>query len=111
MFMYAELWNARPAWLALSQPEREQFFATLGPEVGVQLNAGCELVGLVIADTDTPRRGDYQYLAIWRMAEAQVPSFEEAWERLGWHGYFEQINVRGTVVDFDTLMAHHIQAS
>jgi len=111
MYMYAKLWNARPAWLALSQPEREQFFATLGPEVGAQLTAGCELVGLVIADTDTPRRGAYQYMAIWRMDQAQVPSFEAAWERLGWHDYFEQVNVRGTVVDFETLMANHIQAS
>ena len=111
MQLYAELWNARPAWLALSQPERERFFASLGPEVGMQVDAGCELVGLAVADANTSRRGDYRYLAVWKLPDGQVAAFEAAWEKLGWHDFFEQVNVRGAMVDFGALMAHHLQAT
>jgi hypothetical protein len=111
MRLYAELWNARPAWLALSLPERERFFEAIGAELARQLDAGCEFIGAIITDTDTPHRAAYQYMALWRMDEALVHPFEEAWERLGCYTCFEQTNVRGTPVDAGTLFAHHIQAS
>jgi hypothetical protein len=59
MRLYVELWNVRPAWLALSQPERERFFEAIGAELAVQLAAGCEFIGAVNADTDTPHRANY----------------------------------------------------
>lgn len=27
MYLYVEMWNAKPSWLALSLPERQQFMA------------------------------------------------------------------------------------
>lgn len=111
MRLYVELWNTRPAWLALSQPERERFFEAIGAALAVQLDAGCEFIGAVIADADTPHRGNYQYMAMWRMDDGLVRPFEAAWERLGWYTHFEQTNVRGTPVDAGALFAHHIHAS
>ena len=111
MRLYAELWNVRPAWLALSPAERERFFAAIGQELAAQLAAGCEFLGAVVTDPDTPHRADYRYMALWRLDDALVPLFERAWEQLGWYTYFEQANVRGAPVDAPALFASHIHAA
>ena len=108
MYLYVELWNARPAWHALPLREREAFFATVGQQIEAQLAARGELVGVAVNDAATPRRADYQFLAVWKLAEARVPDFEATWERIGWHAYFEQANVRGALLAPDTFIGQHI---
>lgn len=63
MILYVELWNARPAWLALSQQERGAYMAQLAPAIGQLLSAGIEIVGWSLNDADTPHRSAHQYLA------------------------------------------------
>ena len=55
MYLYVELWKARPVWLTLGKDERERFFGTVGQEIGNQIGAGCELVAVARNDADTPR--------------------------------------------------------
>jgi hypothetical protein len=108
MYLYVELWNARPAWRALPLAEREAFFTTVGQRLEAELAAGSELVGVAVNDAATPRRADYQFLAVWKLAEARVPDFEATWERIGWHDYFEQANARGALLAPDTFIGQHI---
>ena len=108
MHLYVEAWKARPAWLALPPAERERFMATVGQAIGNQLAAGCELVGVTVNDAAVPRGADYPYMAVWKMEPDHVPAFEDTWERVGWHTYFEQVNLRGALVDPDTFAAHQV---
>jgi hypothetical protein len=89
MHLYAELWKAWPKWLALAVGERKQYFDNVGTEIQKLTDAGVEVVGFAINDEDTPNRGDYRYLAVWKM-----PSLEQS----GWYEYFEQVNARGELI-------------
>jgi hypothetical protein len=109
MHLYVEAWKARPAWLALPQADRERFFGIIGEEIGKQLGAGCELVGVALNDADAPRRANYHYVAVWKIPDqGHVQDFEETWERVGFHDYFEQINIRGELMEPDQFAGHMI---
>ncbi len=109
MYLYVEMWKARPAWLALGQAEREQFFATVGQEIGNQLGAGAELVGVARNDTDTPHRADYDYVAVWKIPDMErVHAFAETWVRVGFHTYFDQEDVRGELMAPEAFIGHHL---
>ncbi len=63
MYLYVELWNARPEWLALSESERQNYIAQVGPGIRKLNEAGIKLVGFASNDPDTPYRSDHRYLA------------------------------------------------
>ncbi len=99
MHLYVELWKARPEWLALSVEERQQYFDKIGAEIQKLTEAGVEIVGFAINDEETPHRGDYRYLAVWKMPSLeQVEMLERSVEQAGWHEYFEQVNARGELI-------------
>jgi hypothetical protein len=108
MMLYVELWQARPAWLALPQEERERFFGIVGQALEAQFGAGCELAGVALNDVETPRRGNYQFMAVWKVPASRLPDFEATWERIGWHEYFAQENVRGPLIAPETFIERHI---
>ena len=63
MYLYAELGNARPAWLAFSAEERQQYFD----------------------EDSTPHRAGYRYLAVWkRPGPEQVEMLERSVAPAGW---------------------------
>ncbi len=99
MHLYVELWKARPQWLALSADERKQYFDKIGTEIQKLIEAGVEIVGFAINDDETPHRGDYRYLAVWKMPSLeQVRMLEASVQRAGRHDYFEQVNARGELI-------------
>ncbi len=109
MYLYVEMWKARPAWLALAQPEREKFFGTIGEEIGKQLSGGAELVGVARNDADTSHRADYDYVAVWKLPDAtHVHAFAETWIRVGFHDYFAQEDVRGELMEPNAFIGHHL---
>lgn len=109
MHLYVEAWKARPAWLALSQSERERFFGIIGQKIGSQIAAGCELLGVARNDADAPRRADYEYVAVWTIPDRdRVHAFEETWERVGFHDHFEQVDIRGELMDPEAFAGHMI---
>lgn len=78
MHLYVEAWTARPAWLALSRSGREQFFGIIGQEIGNQIEASCELLGVARNDADAPRRAGYDSVAVWKIPDLdRVHVFEE----------------------------------
>jgi hypothetical protein len=99
MYLYIELWKAKPEWLALSQKERGEYMAQVGPAIEDLTKAGVEIVGWGLNDAETPYRGDYSYLAVWKMPDKElVEQFEKTVEQAGWHKYFKQINARGNLL-------------
>lgn len=107
MQLYVELWQAQPKWLALSVAERQEYFEKVGSELQKLTEAGVELVGFAINDEDTPYRGDYRYLAVWKMpSREQVEMLEASVQQAGWHDYFEQINARGELISPPQALEH-----
>ncbi|MGQ9721554.1 MAG: DUF6616 family protein [Candidatus Jordarchaeum sp.] len=66
-YIYVELWKAKPAWLALSKKEREEYMSQLEPAIEEMAKAGIEIIGWALNDSDTPHRCDYSYIAFWKM--------------------------------------------
>lgn len=67
MYLYAELWRFRPAWLELTSDARKQWMDTLLGGLQAHLEAGVEVVGFVTNDGDTPHSSGYDFMAAWRM--------------------------------------------
>ena len=110
MYLYIELWRAKPEWIALTQKEREGYMAQVGLAIQELSKAGVEIVGWAINDEDTSRRGEYSYASAWRMPDKNiVKQFEEAVERSGWYGFFEQINAGGELISPETAIGHMIK--
>lgn len=109
MYLYVELWKVKPQWLALSQQERGEYMSKLGPAIEGLAKAGVEIVGWGLNDSETPYRGDYAYLAVWKMPNKElVHQFEETVEQAGWHEYFEQINLRGELLTPEAVIGDMI---
>lgn len=99
MHIYAELWNARPAWNALSKEERGAFVQKVGQNVQALAERGIEPLYFAISDPDVPLRAEYDYIAIWKMPDEEgARELERNVEEAGWHEYFEQVNARGRSV-------------
>ncbi len=110
MYLYIELWNAKPEWLEFSEKERGDYMSQLGPAIEGLAKAGVEIVGWGVNDAETPYRGKYRYLAIWKMPNKDlVQQFEETVEQAGWHKYFEQINVRGGLLTPEAVIGNMIE--
>ena len=107
MYLYVELWKPRAKWVALSERERRQYVAGIGPAIEELLAAGIELVGFAFNDYDTGHRADYTYLAVWKMPSKELAERLEATvDRSGFHDYFEQVNARGSAVTPQDALEH-----
>jgi hypothetical protein len=105
MYLYVELWKARPEWYALAKEERTEYMAQVGPSLQQLVDEGIELLGFGLNETETPHRADYKYVAIWRIPEKKlVIRLESVVNEAGWHDYFDQANVRGWVISSDAAL-------
>lgn len=93
MRLCVELWKARPEWLALSHKERVEYMARGGPMVDGLIRTGVEILGWGLKDSEVICRGEYDFLAAYKMSENDpVRQIEEITEQAGWHKYFEPIS-------------------
>jgi hypothetical protein len=110
MYLYAELWKARPAWLELSKEERKLWFDKLLGSLQEQLQAGVEPIGFASNDHDTPLSAGFDFIGLWKMPNKQVAEqFERFVDNAGWHNYFEQVNARGPAMEMDVFSSSHIE--
>lgn len=99
MYLYVEEWNVTQSWMDLSKQERADFFKKIQPGITEMLQNGIENVGWAMNDEHTPYRGDYRYMAVWKMPSLEaVKQLEDAVEEMGWHKYFSQVNSRGKIM-------------
>ena len=105
MYLYVELWTARPEWLALSEGERRAFIDSVGGSIGSLVAMGAEPIGTALDDADTPLATGHRFLCAWRMpSKAVAEKLEEEVEKSGWHRYFDQVNARGPILDMDATL-------
>jgi hypothetical protein len=110
MYLYVELWKARPAWLELPQGERQAWMDNLLAGLQ-QFGSGVEVVGFASNDGDTPHSSGYEFFAAWRMPNKEVAEqFENFVEGAGWHEYFEQVNARGSILETEQFVSAHVRA-
>ena len=111
MYLYVELWKARPTWLALSREQRRSWMDELLAGLQEQLQSGVEVLGFAASDADTPLSAGYDFFAAWRMtSKAAAERFERFVEGAGWHEYFEQVNARGPVMGTEEFVSSHVGA-
>lgn len=106
MYLYVELWNARPEWLALSGEEKQAYLKQVGTGIQTLTDAGVELVGFALNEEETPYRAAYRYLAAWKMpGKEQIILLENILEQARWHDYFDQVNARGELLAPEAALA------
>lgn len=94
MHLNIEMWDAKPAWLALTAAER---LAPLGAEcIGSWPND---------ADVDQPRGKRHGSVFIFPDTHAVV-DFEAIARGFGWDDHFDQLNASGPIDGFENVMAH-----
>ncbi|HET8753603.1 MAG TPA: DUF6616 family protein [Salinimicrobium sp.] len=99
MYLYVEQWNVTQKWMELSKQERADYFEKIGPGIEELMKLGVENVGWAMNDEHTPYRGDYRYMAVWKMPSLDaVEKLEDAVADMGWHEYFSQVNSRGKIM-------------
>ena len=77
----------------------------VGPGVASLHEAGLELVGFALNDSDTDRRADYRYLAVWKMPDKKIAQqFEDMVAGAASYEYFAQDNVRGELVSSEAAL-------
>jgi hypothetical protein len=109
MYLYVELWKARPTWLALSHDERKQWMDKTLAGLQEQLSSGVEPVGFASNDKDTLHSASYTLFAAWKMLNKQIAEqFENFVEQAGWHEYFEQVNARGEMLEMEAFVRAHL---
>lgn len=111
MYLYVETWNAKPAWQALERAERERFAGEVKALLGTLVSDDLKLLGCVITDDDTHQHGGYQYVAVWQASDRdQVKKIEEGTARIGWHVYFDQVNLGSDHVGPEAVIMHMLDA-
>lgn len=107
-YILTEIWKVRPAWLALTTVEREDFFNNkIGPFLGQMTEEGAEILACALNDNDSAERINYDYMAVWKLPNrAFSERVEKGAAALGFLDYFEQVNFSGTIISPPELNGH-----
>ena len=107
MYLFLELWSAKESWLSLSETEKSGFFQKISDGMKDILEPDCKAIGFAINDTDTDKRLDYEYLALWQMPDRETAErFEERLRELDWVEHFPQQHMRGEDISVEECFAH-----
>lgn len=99
-----ELYSPKPAWLALSQAERQAFFAAIEEGMSALLSAGIEPLALGQVDGNLPHAASQNFYAVWRCSDEKgIDALVNGISGSGWHAYFDTVNAAGAA---DDLAAH-----
>jgi len=102
-----ELYSPKPAWLALDQNGRRQFFEAVSTGMEILSSLGVEPIALGETDVAALHAPSQKFFAIWRAPDAEgMNALISGIAASGWHDYFETINATGHGVD---LVGHLAQ--
>ena len=108
-YFLAELYSPKPAWLALSPAQRNDFFTSIGPAVTALCNVGTEVIAMGKTTPDKPHAAAQAFFAIWKFPdEESLDALLDGIEASGWHEYFETVNATGVGCDFPTHLSQLI---
>lgn len=107
----AELYSPKPAWLALNEAARLQFFEAIGAGMQALAALGVEAITLGQTDATTLHGTQHRFLALWRAPDAQaIEALISGIAASGWHDYFDTINATAAEGDFPTHLSQLIAA-
>jgi hypothetical protein len=96
-----ELYTARPTWLALSENERQQFFAAIGAAMPALSALGVEVITVGKVDQSKLHSASQTFFAVWRCPDhTTLEALVSGIAQSGWHDYFDTINAAGEGTDF-----------
>ena len=105
MYLYVELWNARPSWLALNAEGRGAFMKKVDDLLKELMSDDVKLIGCALNDGSTAPRLDYRYIAAWQMKDVTgTHKVADGTARIGWYEYFDQVNIGGDWTDANALV-------
>jgi hypothetical protein len=105
MYLYVEMWNAKPSWLGLSDDGRKAFMDNVDQWLGSVMSDDCQVYGACVNDGDTAPRAEYTYLVVWKLKDkSYVKTVADGTSRVGWYEYFDQVNIGGPQITADELV-------
>lgn len=112
MYLYVELWKAKPAWLNLRASDRKAWMVrVLAGLQQQQYKSGVHMLGFAACDARVPRSAGFDYFAVWKMPDkSSAEGFERFVNDAGWYDYFEQVNARGAALDVHGFVSAHLNA-
>ena len=91
MIYVIEFWNAKPAWLALSEEERSNYMNQVGGAIEDLVAKGVQVLTWSNNNVDISKRSPHDYFAIWTFPDQEMTNhFLGLVESVGWYDYFEQ---------------------
>ena len=110
MIYFIEIWNAKPAWKALSIEERGAYMNQVGGHIQGLLEKGVKVLTWSNNDSGTSHRADFDYFAIWTFPDQEkAHSFQALVEGAGWYNYFEQSNLMGKEASVEEVIGQLVQ--
>lgn len=110
MIFFVEMWNATPAWTALSLEERSNYMNQIGPHIQGLIEKGTEILTWAPNKVQTDARAAYDYLAIWRFPDQETADgFQALVRQAGWYNYFDQVNLMGETNTVEHVISELVQ--
>ncbi|MEM7036649.1 MAG: DUF6616 family protein [Bacteroidota bacterium] len=110
MVYFIEIWNAKPAWHALSTQERGEYMTNVGAAIQGLLEKGVKVLTWSNNDPATSYRADFDYFAIWTFPDQDsADAFQGLVEGAGWYNYFEQSNLMGKEATAEDIIGQLVQ--
>ncbi len=105
-YYLTELYEPKPAWLALDQSGRQQFFETIGSAMPALAALGVEAIALGEVEATQLHAATQKFFAIWRAPDqTAIAALVSGITASGWHAYFDTINATGPAVDLNGHLA------
>ncbi|MCA9036649.1 MAG: hypothetical protein KDA91_16050 [Planctomycetaceae bacterium] len=105
MYLYVEMWNAKPSWLGLPQGQREAFMKKVDAFLATIKPEDAEVYGCCVNDGDTMPRAGYAYLVVWKVRDKScVKAIADGTAAVGFYDYFDQVNIGGNQLTADELV-------
>lgn len=106
MHYLVELYSPKPAWLALPQSARADFFAAIGQAMAPLAEQGVEALTLAETERTIAHASPHQFLAIWRFpTPASGQMLLAGIAASGWYDYFDTVNASCASTDFASHLA------
>lgn len=105
MYLYVEMWNAKPTWLGLPLKQREEFIDKVDAFLKTIMGPDRDVYGCCVNDGDTMPRAGYAFLVVWKLKDKScVQAIADGTAAVGFYDYFDQVNIGGNQITSDDLV-------
>ncbi|PWN05777.1 DUF6616 family protein [Rhodohalobacter mucosus] len=110
MKVFIELWKAKDAWKNLSMAERQDYVAQIGPVMEDLISRGAVIEAWGMNEDETDYKSEYDFYAITKLPnDEMLKEFQSIVESAGWYDYFEQVNLSGSIMSPNEVIAKMLE--